>query len=235
MKLEDQYKIVFNEFKIILIDKLLILIKGKVFQGVKSIYNELIIFKGMKFMQFQLCEVDYISVDYIGWMDNDDINSLIVKLLYNYSIKVNEEVGCYKCEKFNISIGDELFVGVFKLVKVYMVKKCKFWVGDKFVGCYGNKGIVFWIVCIEDMLFLEDGIVVDIVLNLLGVFFCMNLGQIFEIVLGWVGEKLDMKFGMLIFDGVSKEEIDEYIQQVGLLSFGQMYFYDGEIGDCFYQ
>lgn len=150
-------------------------------------------------------------VDYSNWIDDEKINGLIVCLLYNYSIKVNEEIGRYKCEKFNISIGDELFVGVLKLVKVYLVKKCKLKVGDKLVGCYGNKGIVFCIVCMEDMFFFDDGILVDIVLNLLGVFLRMNFGQIFEIVLGWVGEKLGMKYGMLIFDGVSMEEIFGYI------------------------
>jgi DNA-directed RNA polymerase subunit beta len=234
-KLEDQHKIALNELKTILIDKLLILIKGKVSQGVKSIYNEPIIPKGTKFTQSQLREVDYTSVDYTGWTDNDDTNSLIAKLLHNYSIKVNEEVGRYKREKFNISIGDELPAGVLKLAKVYMAKKRKLRVGDKLAGRHGNKGIVSRIVRIEDMPFLEDGTAVDIVLNPLGVPSRMNLGQIFETVLGWAGEKLDMKFGTPIFDGASKEEIDEYIQQAGLPSLGQTYLYDGETGDRFHQ
>jgi DNA-directed RNA polymerase subunit beta len=234
-KLEDQHKIALNELKTILIDKLLILIKGKVSQGVKSIYNEPIIPKGTKFTQSQLREVDYTSVDYTSWTDNDDTNSLIAKLLHNYSIKVNEEVGRYKREKFNISIGDELPAGVLKLAKVYMAKKRKLRVGDKLAGRHGNKGIVSRIVRIEDMPFLEDGTAVDIVLNPLGVPSRMNLGQIFETVLGWAGEKLGMKFGTPIFDGASKEEIDEYIQQAGLPSLGQTYLYDGETGDRFHQ
>ena len=234
-KLEDQHKIALNELKTILIDKLLILIKGKVSQGVKSIYNEPIIPKGTKFTQSQLREVDYTSVDYTGWTDNEDTNSLIAKLLHNYSIKVNEEVGRYKREKFNISIGDELPAGVLKLAKVYMAKKRKLRVGDKLAGRHGNKGIVSRIVRIEDMPFLEDGTAVDIVLNPLGVPSRMNLGQIFETVLGWAGEKLDMKFGTPIFDGASKEEIDEYIQQAGLPSLGQTYLFDGETGDRFHQ
>jgi DNA-directed RNA polymerase subunit beta len=234
-KLEDQHKIALNELKTILIDKLLILIKGKVSQGVKSIYNEPIVPKGTKFTQSQLREVDYTSVDYTSWTDNDDTNSLIAKLLHNYSIKVNEEVGRYKREKFNISIGDELPAGVLKLAKVYMAKKRKLRVGDKLAGRHGNKGIVSRIVRTEDMPFLEDGTAVDIVLNPLGVPSRMNLGQIFETVLGWAGEKLELKFGTPIFDGASKEEIDEYIQQAGLPSLGQTYLFDGETGDRFHQ
>jgi len=234
-KLEDQHKIALNELKTILIDKLLSLVKGKVSQGVKSIYNEPLIPKGTKFTQTQLREVDYTSVDYSGWTTDDDKNALIAKLLHNYSIKYNEEVGRYKREKFNISIGDELPAGVLKLAKVYMAKKRKLRVGDKLAGRHGNKGIVSRIVRIEDMPFLEDGTPVDIVLNPLGVPSRMNLGQIFETVLGWAGEKLDMKFGSPIFDGAGKDEIDGYIQEAGLPSLGQTYLFDGETGDRFHQ
>jgi DNA-directed RNA polymerase subunit beta len=234
-KLEDQHKIALNELKTILIDKLLSLIKGKVSQGVKSIYNEPLIPKGTKFTQTQLREVDYTSVDYTGWTTDDEKNGLIAKLLHNYSIKYNEEVGRYKREKFNISIGDELPAGVLKLAKVYMAKKRKMRVGDKLAGRHGNKGIVSRIVRIEDMPFLEDGTPVDIVLNPLGVPSRMNLGQIFETVLGWAGEKLDMKFGTPIFDGASKDEIDVYIKKAGLPSLGQTYLFDGETGDRFHQ
>jgi len=234
-KLEDQHKIALNELKTILIDKLLSLVKGKVSQGVKSIYNEPLIPKGTKFTQTQLREVDYTSVDYSGWTTDDDKNALIAKLLHNYSIKYNEEVGRYKREKFNISIGDELPAGVLKLAKVYMAKKRKLRVGDKLAGRHGNKGIVSRIVRIEDMPFLEDGTPVDIVLNPLGVPSRMNLGQIFETVLGWAGEKLDMKFGTPIFDGAGKDEIDGYIKEAGLPSLGQTYLFDGETGDRFHQ
>ncbi|MCO6489962.1 MAG: DNA-directed RNA polymerase subunit beta [Phaeodactylibacter sp.] len=234
-KLEDQHKIALNELKTILIDKLLVIVKDKVSQGVKSIYNEPLIPKGTKFTQSALREVDYTSVDYSNWTDNAAGNELIAKLLHNYSIKVNEEVGRYKREKFNISIGDELPAGVLKLAKVYMAKKRKLRVGDKLAGRHGNKGIVSRIVRIEDMPFLEDGTPVDIVLNPLGVPSRMNLGQIFETVLGWAGEKLETKFSTPIFDGASKEEIDEYIQSAGLPSLGQTYLHDGETGDRFHQ
>ncbi len=234
-KLEDQHKIALNELKTILIDKLLVIVKDKVSQGVKSIYNEPLIPKGTKFSQGALREVDYTSVDYSNWTDNAKSNELIAKLLHNYSIKVNEEVGRYKREKFNISIGDELPAGVLKLAKVYMAKKRKLRVGDKLAGRHGNKGIVSRIVRIEDMPFLEDGTPVDIVLNPLGVPSRMNLGQIFETVLGWAGEKLGAKFSTPIFDGASKEEIDEYIKKAGLPSLGQTYLSDGETGDRFHQ
>jgi len=234
-KLEDQHKIALNELKTILIDKLLVLVKGKVSQGVKSIYNEPLVTKGTKFSQTQLREIDYTSVDYSGWTDDEDTNGLIARLLHNYSIKYNEEVGRYKREKFNISIGDELPAGVLKLAKVYMAKKRKLRVGDKLAGRHGNKGIVSRIVRIEDMPFLEDGTPVDIVLNPLGVPSRMNLGQIFETVLGWAGEKLGHKFATPIFDGASLEEIDEYIKEAELPSLGQTYLYDGETGDRFHQ
>ncbi|MCB9264612.1 MAG: DNA-directed RNA polymerase subunit beta [Lewinellaceae bacterium] len=234
-KLEDQHKIALNELKTILIDKLLVIVKNKVSQGVKSIYNEPLIPKGTKFTQAALREVDYTSVDYSNWTDDAKGNELIAKLLHNYSIKVNEEVGRYKREKFNISIGDELPAGVLKLAKVYMAKKRKLRVGDKLAGRHGNKGIVSRIVRIEDMPFLEDGTPVDIVLNPLGVPSRMNLGQIFETVLGWAGEKLGMKYSTPIFDGASKEEIDEYIKKAELPSLGQTYLSDGETGDRFHQ
>ena len=234
-KLEDQHKIALNELKTILIDKLLIILKGKSSEGVKSIYNEALIAKGAKFNQEMLRDVEYATVDYSNWTDDEKINKLIASLLHNYNIKVNEEVGKYKREKFNISIGDELPAGVLKLAKVYLAKKRKLKVGDKLAGRHGNKGIVSRIVRIEDMPFLEDGTPVDIVLNPLGVPSRMNLGQIFETVLGWAGEKLGVKFATPIFDGASQEEIEEYIQQADLPSLGQTYLSDGETGDRFHQ
>jgi len=234
-KLEDQHKIALNELKTILIDKLLSLVKGKTSQGVRSIYNEQLIAKGAKFTHDVLRDIEYFSVDYSNWTDDAKTNELIARLLHNYSIKVNEEVGRYKREKFNISIGDELPAGVLKLAKVYMAKKRKLKVGDKLAGRHGNKGIVSKIVRSEDMPFLEDGTPVDIVLNPLGVPSRMNLGQIFETVLGWAGEKLDMKFATPIFDGASQDEIEGYIEQASLPTLGQTYLYDGETGDRFHQ
>lgn len=234
-KLEDQHKIALNELKTILIDKLLVLVKGKVSNGVKSIYNEQLIPEGVKFNQGTLREIEYTTVDYSNWTDDDNANDLIARLLHNYSIKVNEEVGRYKREKFNISIGDELPAGVLKLAKVYMAKKRKLKVGDKLAGRHGNKGIVSRIVRIEDMPFLDDGTPVDIVLNPLGVPSRMNLGQIFETVLGWAGEKMGVKFATPIFDGASQDEIEEHIKKANLPSLGQTYLYDGETGDRFHQ
>ncbi len=234
-KLEDQHKIALNELQTILIDKLLLLVKSKESQGVKSIYNENLIPTGVKFSQELLRDIDYTTVDYSNWTDDENANGLIARLLHNYSIKANEEIGRYKREKFNISIGDELPAGVLKLAKVYLAKKRKLKVGDKLAGRHGNKGIVSRIVRMEDMPFLADGTPVDIVLNPLGVPSRMNLGQIFETVLGWAGEKLGMKYGTPIFDGASLEEISEYIQKADLPDLGQTYLHDGETGDRFHQ
>ena len=234
-KLEDEHKIILNELITRLVDKLLQLVKSKQCKGVRSVYNDVLIPSGSKFSQQVLRNIDYASVDYSNWTDDSSINNLIARLLHNYSIKVNEEVGRFKREKFNISIGDELPAGVLKLAKVYMAKKRKLKVGDKLAGRHGNKGIVSKIVRMEDMPFLEDGTAVDVVLNPLGVPSRMNLGQIFETVLGWAGEKMGVKFSTPIFDGASKEEIDGYIQKAGLPSLGQTYLYDGETGERFHQ
>jgi DNA-directed RNA polymerase subunit beta len=234
-KLEDEHKIILNELITRLVDKLLQLVKNKQCKGVRSVYNDILIPAGSKFSQQVLRNIDYAAVDYSNWTDDAPVNTLIARLLHNYSIKVNEEVGRFKREKFNISIGDELPAGVLKLAKVYMAKKRKLKVGDKLAGRHGNKGIVSKIVRMEDMPFLEDGTAVDVVLNPLGVPSRMNLGQIFETVLGWAGEKMGVKFSTPIFDGASKEEIDGFIQNAGLPSLGQTYLYDGETGERFHQ
>ncbi len=234
-KLEDQHAITVNELKTILVDKLLVLVKDKAAKKVRSVYNETLIPSGTKYSQALLKEIDYTTVDYSNWTDDEHANKLIASLLHNYNIKLNEEVGKYKREKFNISIGDELPAGVLKLAKVYLAKKRKLKVGDKLAGRHGNKGIVSRIVRQEDMPFLPDGTPVDIVLNPLGVPSRMNLGQIFETVLGWAGERLGVKFATPIFDGASMDEIEEYIQQVDLPSLGQAYLSDGETGDRFHQ
>ena len=234
-KLDDTHAITVNELKTILIDKLMVLLKGTTSTGVKSIYNEELIPKGTKFSVKVLKVQDYSQIDYTGWTKDAAKNKLIARLLHNYTIKLNEEIGRYKREKFNISIGDELPAGVLKLAKVYMAKKRKLKVGDKLAGRHGNKGIVSSIVRLEDMPFLEDGTPVDIILNPLGVPSRMNLGQIFETVLGWAGHKLGVKFSTPIFDGASMDEIEGFIQQAGLPSLGQTYLYDGETGDKFHQ
>lgn len=234
-QLDDKHAVAINELKTLLIDKLTVLIKGEVSNGVKSIYGESIINKGTKFTPKTLKSIDFSQVDYTGWTGDKHTDGLISRLLHNYSIKVNEEVGRYKRESFNISIGDELPPGVLKLAKVYLARKRKLKVGDKIAGRHGNKGIVSKIVRQEDMPFLEDGTPVDIVLNPLGVPSRMNLGQIFETVLGWAGEKLGVKFATPIFDGASLDEIQGQINEAGLPELGQTYLFDGNTGDRFHQ
>lgn len=234
-KLDDQHAIATNELKTILIDKLLVLVKDKTSQGVKTIYGEMVIPKGTKFTQELLRNMEFTQLDYGGWTNDQPTNELIARLLHNYSIKLNEEVGRYKREKFNISIGDELPAGVLKLAKVYIAKKRKLKVGDKLAGRHGNKGIVSRIVRMEDMPFTDDGTPVDVVLNPLGVPSRMNLGQILETVLGWAGLKMGLRFATPIFDGANRDEIEAYIQEAGLPSLGQTWLQDGETGDRFHQ
>nr|WP_295877278.1 DNA-directed RNA polymerase subunit beta [uncultured Chitinophaga sp.] len=219
----------------VLMSKLLVLLKDKVSQGVTNTYGEVLISKGSKFSQKNLVNVDFMNVNPLGWTTDEVTNDQINTLLHNYNIKYNEELGRYKREKFNISIGDELPAGVLKLAKVYLASKRKLKVGDKMAGRHGNKGIVAKIVRDEDMPFLEDGTPLDIVLNPLGVPSRMNLGQIYETVLGWAGLKLGVRFATPIFDGATTEEIAKYITDAGLPSFGHTYLYDGETGDRFHQ
>ncbi|MGE7776821.1 DNA-directed RNA polymerase subunit beta [Chitinophaga sp. NPDC101104] len=219
----------------VLMGKLLTLLKEKTSAGITNTYGEVLISKGSKFSAKNLANVDFQNVNPLGWTTDQDTNDQINTLLHNYNIKYNEELGRYKREKFNISIGDELPAGVLKLAKVYLASKRKLKVGDKMAGRHGNKGIVAKIVRDEDMPFLEDGTPVDIVLNPLGVPSRMNLGQIYETVLGWAGQKLGLRFATPIFDGASTEEIAEYISEAKLPSFGHTYLYDGETGERFHQ
>ena len=219
----------------LLVNKLQTLLKDKSSAGVSNNFGEVLIGKGAKFNAKNLANIDYQNVNPLGWSGDEKIDELINILLHNYNIKFNEELGRYKREKFNISIGDELPAGVLKLAKVYMAVKRKLKVGDKMAGRHGNKGIVAKIVRAEDMPFLEDGTPVDIVLNPLGVPSRMNLGQIYETVLGWAGEKLGVRFATPIFDGASVAEIDAEITKAGLPKFGHTYLYDGETGDRFDQ
>jgi DNA-directed RNA polymerase subunit beta len=220
-KLEDEHLVALNKLKTILVDKLQLLVKDKTTNGIRSIYGEEMVAKGSKLSVQTLRDViKYDEVDYLNWTSDKHTNHLISRLLHNYSIKVNEEVGRYKREKFNISIGDELPAGVLKLAKVYIAKKRKLKVGDKLAGRHGNKGI---------------GTAVDVVLNPLGVPSRMNLGQIFETVLGWAGQKMGMKFATPIFDGAKTDEIGEWIQKAGLPDLGQTFLHDGETGDRFHQ
>ena len=234
-KLDDDHAVEVNKLKTFLIDKLMTLLGSKVSEGVYSIYKEELISKGTKFSPKVLKEIDYTTVDYSNWTKEKETNEMVARLLHNFNIKLNGELGRYKREKYNISIGDELPAGVLKLAKVYLAKKRKLKVGDKLAGRHGNKGIVSRIVREEDMPFLEDGTPVDIVLNPLGVPSRMNLGQIFETVLGWAGKNLGLRFATPIFDGASVHEIDDYVKKANLPSLGQTYLYDGETGDRFHQ
>jgi DNA-directed RNA polymerase subunit beta len=202
---------------------------------VSNNFGESQIGKGAKFNAKNLATIDYLNVNPLGWTGDAKVDELINVLLHNYSIKFNEELGRYKREKFNISIGDELPAGVLKLAKVYLAVKRKLKVGDKMAGRHGNKGIVAKIVRAEDMPFLEDGTPVDIVLNPLGVPSRMNLGQIYETILGWAGEKLKVKFATPIFDGATTEEIEKYCGDAGIPLNGHTYLYDGETGERFHQ
>ncbi len=223
------------EIKEVLLEKLMTILNGKVSNGVSSLYKEEWISKGTKFSVKVLSDLNYAEVDPNNWTKEEDANRQIKAILHNYNLKVNEELGRYKREKFNIAIGDELPSGVLKLAKVYLAKKRKLKVGDKMAGRHGNKGIVAKIVRAEDMPFMADGTPVDIVLNPLGVPSRMNLGQIYETVLGWAGKKLGVKFATPIFDGATLTEIGEYVEKADLPELGSTYLFDGETGERFDQ
>jgi len=234
-KIEKQHEDNEKDLMELLQNKLQNLLKDKTSQGVTNSFGEILIGKGVKFTVKNISGIDFSNVNPLGWTGDAKTDNLINVLLHNYNIKFNEELGRYKREKFNISIGDELPAGVLKLAKVYLAVKRKLKVGDKMAGRHGNKGIVAKIVRPEDMPFLEDGTPVDIVLNPLGVPSRMNLGQIYETVLGWAGEKLGVRFATPIFDGASVEEIDERVNEAALPKFGHTYLYDGETGERFDQ
>jgi len=234
-KIDAEFEKSADDLKMRLVDKLFILVNGKTSQGVKDYLNVDIIPKGTKFTLKQLQEIDYLNVNPNKWTTDKKKNDTIKQLLHNYLIKYKEIDGIYKRKKYNISIGDELPAGIVRLAKVYVAKKRKVKVGDKMAGRHGNKGIVAKIVRAEDMPFLEDGTPVDIVLNPLGVPSRMNLGQIYETVLGWAGQKLGLKFSTPIFDGATIDEITEYTENAKLPRFGTTYLYDGGTGERFHQ
>ncbi|MBL7732249.1 MAG: DNA-directed RNA polymerase subunit beta, partial [Chitinophagaceae bacterium] len=219
----------------VLLEKLTTLLASHVSAGVSNNFGEVQIGKGAKFTEKNLRGLDYANINPLGWTGDKKVDDQINTLLHNYNIKFNEELGRYKREKFNISIGDELPAGVLKLAKVYLAVKRKLKVGDKMAGRHGNKGIVAKIVRAEDMPFLEDGTPVDIVLNPLGVPSRMNLGQIYETILGWAGQKLGLRFATPIFDGATVEEIGSYCEQAAIPMYGHTHLYDGETGERFHQ
>ncbi|MGN8071692.1 DNA-directed RNA polymerase subunit beta [Mucilaginibacter sp. SG564] len=234
-KLDTKHERAVKELKNTLIEKLFEIVNGKTSQGVYNIYKELLVPKGVKFTQKILVELSYENINPTKWTTDDDKNDQIKLLLHNYNIKVNEELGAYRRDKFAISVGDELPSGIVQMAKVYIAKKRKLKVGDKMAGRHGNKGIVARIVRDEDMPFLEDGTPVDIVLNPLGVPSRMNLGQIYETVLGWAGKELGIKFATPIFDGASHEEVEEWVKKANLPESGRTYLYNGLTGDRFDQ
>ena len=222
--------------KDILLEKLFSLVNGKTSQGVFNDLGEEMIPKGRKHTQRGLKEIeDYTHLLSGGWTTDEHTNELINDLIHNYKIKLNDLQGMLRRDKFTLTVGDELPAGIMKLAKIYIAKKRKLKVGDKMAGRHGNKGIVARIVRDEDMPFLEDGTPVDIVLNPLGVPSRMNIGQIYETVLGWAGQKLGKKFATPIFDGASLEQITEYTNEAGVPAFGHTYLYDGGTGERFDQ
>jgi DNA-directed RNA polymerase subunit beta len=234
-KIENEFNRNVDELKARLVDKLFILVNGKTSQGVKDYLNVDVIPKGSKFTLKQLQDVDFQNVNPNKWTTDKKKNDNIKQLLHNFIIKYKEIDGIYKRKKYNITIGDELPAGIVRLAKVYIAKKRKIKVGDKMAGRHGNKGIVARIVRAEDMPFLEDGTPVDIVLNPLGVPSRMNLGQIYETVLGWAGQKQGLQFSTPIFDGATIDQITGYTEQAELPKYGKTYLYDGGTGERFDQ
>ncbi|MGE4585825.1 MAG: DNA-directed RNA polymerase subunit beta [Mangrovibacterium sp.] len=216
-------------------EKLFALVNGKTSQGVKDYYGGDVIPKGVKFTLKQLQEIDFMVVNPSKWTTDSDKNSLIYQLVLNYMEKFKEVEAAARRKRYNVTIGDELPAGIIQLAKVYVAKKRKLQIGDKMAGRHGNKGIVSRIVRDEDMPFLADGTPVDIVLNPLGVPSRMNLGQIYETVLGWAGKELGLKFATPIFDGASLEQVTGYTDKAGVPAFGRATLYDGETGEPFDQ
>lgn len=235
-KLEDAYDKRFDDLKAVLVEKLFNIVNGKTAQGIYNDLGEEIIPKGKKYTLKMLNAVDdYTHLTSGKWTTDDHTNELVADLIHNYKIKENDLQGSLRREKFTISVGDELPAGIIKLAKVYIAKKRKLKVGDKMAGRHGNKGIVARIVRQEDMPFLEDGTPVDIVLNPLGVPSRMNIGQIYETVLGWAGQKLNRTYATPIFDGATLDQINGFTDEAGVPRFGHTYLYDGGTGDRFDQ
>ncbi|MFL2608743.1 MAG: DNA-directed RNA polymerase subunit beta [Flavobacteriaceae bacterium] len=234
--LELKYDKIFDDLKSKLVEKLYSMLSGKTCQGIFNDLGEELIPKGKKYTQKVLNEVDDFShLAQSNWSVDKKINSLAKTLLHNYKIKENDLQGMLRREKFTITVGDELPSGIMKLAKVYIAKKRKLKVGDKMAGRHGNKGIVARIVRQEDMPFLDDGTPVDIVLNPLGVPSRMNIGQIYETVLGWAGMNLNKKYSTPIFDGATIDEINALTDEAGVPKFGHTYLYDGGTGERFDQ
>ncbi len=234
-KLTEEHEKNAAGIKSVLVEKLFSILSGKTSQGVMNVYGEELISKGTKFTMKNLGEVDYTNVNANSWSTDADKNDQIKQILSNYKNRVNQELAEYRRKEYAISVGDELPNGILKLAKVYIAQKRKLKVGDKMAGRHGNKGIVARIVRDEDLPFQEDGRPVDIVLNPLGVPSRMNLGQIYETVLGWAGIELGLKFATPIFDGANDDDVLEYTRKAGIPDWGKTYLYDGLTGERFDQ
>ena len=243
-KMEDKDAIAkmdaeFNEkteaLRELLIGKLVKILENKTAISVKDTVGTELISKGQRFTKERLGMLDFQSVMLEGWTSDEHKNALAAQCIMNYIAKYKEMDANLKRRKFNLTIGDELPNGIIQMAKVYIAKSRKIRVGDKMAGRHGNKGIVSKIVRMEDMPFLADGTPVDIVLNPMGVPSRMNIGQIFEAVLGWAGQELGVKFSTPIFDGCSLEQLDEWTDKAGLPRAGKTQLYDGESGEPFDQ
>jgi DNA-directed RNA polymerase subunit beta len=234
-ELETVYTANISDLNKSMIEKLLRVLGDQKVNSVRNKYNEDVIGSGKKFSEKALSGINFNDLNPSDWTNDEKTNTLVKELFHNYKRRFNEIDGRYKRDKYQVSVGDELPPGIIKLAKVYVANKRKLKVGDKMAGRHGNKGVVAKIVREEDMPFLEDGTPVDIVLNPLGVPSRMNLGQIYETVLGWAGRKLGVKFSTPIFDGASSDEVNDYLEKAKLPPYGRTFLYDGQTGDRFDQ
>ena len=234
-KMDDEFNKEAGALKSLMIEKLLTLLNGHVSQGIHDNIGTEVIAKNAKFAKSVLETIDYTSVQLSGWTEDEHTNELVRQLVINYLKKYNLMDAVLKRKKFAITIGDELPSGIIQMAKVYVAKKRKIGVGDKMAGRHGNKGIVSKIVRQEDMPFLADGTPVDIVLNPLGVPSRMNIGQVFEAVLGAAGKKLGVKFATPIFDGAKLDDLCEWTDKAGLPRYCSTQLYDGGTGEAFDQ
>ncbi|MGI6479723.1 MAG: DNA-directed RNA polymerase subunit beta [Salinivirgaceae bacterium] len=235
-KIDKEENTKLQSLRLRLIDKLFVILNGKTSTGLVNYLNQEIVAKGAKYTQKVLNEIDdFVDIQTSNWTTDEKKNQQVSRLLHNYTIVYKDTIADFRRKRFGITVGDELPNGIIQLAKVYIAKKRKIKVGDKMAGRHGNKGIVAKVVRQEDMPFLADGTPVDIVLNPLGVPSRMNLGQIYETVLGWAGKELGVKFSTPIFDGATLEQITEYTRKAKLPDFGRTYLYDGETGERFDQ
>jgi DNA-directed RNA polymerase subunit beta len=234
-KLDAAFDAKANDLKALLVSKLVTLLADQVSLGVKDCVNTIVVPKGVAFTEACLKDLDYISLMLANWTADERINDLVARCIMNYIAKYKEMYAQLKREKFNLTIGDDLPNGIVQMAKVYIAKRRKIRVGDKMAGRHGNKGIVSKIVRVEDMPFLADGTPVDIVLNPLGVPSRMNIGQIFEAVLGWAGKELGVKFATPIFDGCTLDSLNEWTDKAGIPRAGKTQLFDGGTGEAFDQ